>query len=218
MAKGNFDYIWLLNNDTVVDKSALIEMIKLAESNKSIGICGSKLLKMHHPKIIDSAGHIFKWGKIVDRGEGQIDKGQYDNRTNIIGAMAAACLYRTEMLKDIGLFDESFFMQYEDAELSWRAYLKGWRAKFVHQSMVCHKRGGTKARNLNTLHHLSLLNLRNTIITVKRHATLFQKLQFIIWFGGSALKNEIKKRFKKSETGANYFLRGLKEFYSYENK
>jgi len=145
LKKGDCDYVWLLNNDTVVGKDALVEIVKVAESNESIGLCGSKLLKMYNLKIIDSAGYVFKWGRTIDRGEGEIDKGQYDDKTNVIGAMAATCLYRVKMLRNIGLFDESFFMQYEDADLSWRANLRGWEAKLVPQSVVCHKRGGGKS-------------------------------------------------------------------------
>jgi GT2 family glycosyltransferase len=118
----NPDYILLLNNDTVVDKEFLRELAKAGMSYGRIGICGAKLLKMHNPKIIDSTGHILRMGRVVDRGTRKIDKGQYDNKTDVIGAMAAACLYKREMLEDIGLFDRSFFTVYEDAELSWRAF------------------------------------------------------------------------------------------------
>ena len=121
----NPDYIWLLNNDTVADKEFLGELVKAGMSYGRIGICRAKLLKMHNPKIIDSTGHILRMGRVVDRGTRKIDKGQYDNKTDVIGAMAAACLYKREMLEDIGLFDRSFFTVYEDAELSWRAFRNG---------------------------------------------------------------------------------------------
>ena len=60
-----------------------------------------KMLQMAHPKIIDSTGHIFGLGVIKDRGRGELDKGQFDDKRDIIGCCAGACLYRIKMLKEI---------------------------------------------------------------------------------------------------------------------
>ena len=54
--KKDFDYVWLLNNDTVIDRDSLIEMIKLAESDENIGMVGSKLVDYHDPQKIQSIG------------------------------------------------------------------------------------------------------------------------------------------------------------------
>jgi hypothetical protein len=47
------------------------------------------------------------------------------------------------MLDDIGLFDEDFFLIFEDYDLSLRAYQAGWKARFVPEARVFHVRGGT---------------------------------------------------------------------------
>ena len=179
----NSDYVLLLNNDTVVDREFLGELVKAGMSYGRIGICRAKLLKMHNPKIIDSTAHILRMGRVVDRGTRKIDKGQYDNKTDVIGAMAAACLYKREMLEDIGLFDRSFFTVYEDAELSWRAFRNGWNAKYAPNSIVYHKRGGTRRRRSNNIVYMTnLLLIRNTVTTVKRYGTKTQKMLFtLIW-------------------------------------
>ena len=119
LVKINPDFILLLNNDTVVKKDFLDKLIHSSEriTYEKIGIWSPKLLKYSDPSIIDSTGHIFYWGRIVNRGENVLDRGQYDNKENVIGAIAAAALYKKEMLIDIGLFDESYFILYEDAEL-----------------------------------------------------------------------------------------------------
>jgi len=54
--KRDFEYIWLLNNDVVIDKDALTELLKLAESDKKIGIVGSKLLYYYYPNTIQTLG------------------------------------------------------------------------------------------------------------------------------------------------------------------
>lgn len=171
-------YVFLLNNDTTVDPNCLLEMIKVAETYENVGIIQPKMLRMDDPKTIDSTGHVFRWGRLVDRGIGEVDRGQYDDKLEIIGACAGACLYRREMLEDIGLFDESFFAYYEDAELSWRAYRRGWKARYVPTAIVYHKRGGTSNRNKEIKAKVKRLHMRNLVITVKRHGTLPQKLVF----------------------------------------
>lgn len=181
-------YIALLNNDTTVDKNWLIKLIetcdmyKQLEVNTKIGIVTSKILNYDTPTILDSTGHIFKRGKLVDRGFGQLDHDQYDNQFDIIGACAGGCLYTREMLENIGLFEESFFMNYEDAELSWRAYLQGWKAKYSPYSIIYHKRGGTKEKNKNMQVKLSERNLVNMIYTVSKHGTNSQKITFLIYY------------------------------------
>jgi hypothetical protein len=59
----------------------------------------------------------------------------------IFGACAAAALYKARLFVDAGLFDEAFFILFEDAELSWRIRLQGYKAFLVPDSIVYHKRG-----------------------------------------------------------------------------
>ncbi|BDZ71822.1 glycosyltransferase family 2 protein [Methanobacterium petrolearium] len=95
----NPDYILLLNNDTIVNKEFLKELIMAVKKHETVGIFAPKILNANNPNIIDSAGHIFRWGRIVDRGSEKVDKNQYDAKTEVIGAKGAACLYKREMLE-----------------------------------------------------------------------------------------------------------------------
>ena len=86
------------------------------------------------------------------------------------------------MLEKVGLFDGSFITIYEDAEFSWRAFRNGWKAKFVPNSIVYHKRGGTRKKNNNISYKTNLLFIRNTVTTVKRYGTKTQKILFtLVW-------------------------------------
>ncbi len=169
-------YIALLNNDTIAEKNYLSEMMRVMENNPHIGICASKMLSMNNPRNIDSTGHIFgRWGAIIERGHNEVDNGQYDNKLEVVGACAGACLYRRTMLEDIGLFDEGFKIYYEDAELSWRAYKKGWPSRYVPRAIVYHKRGASSESKRAIRHNNRLLLLRNEITTVKRYGSISQK-------------------------------------------
>ncbi len=211
---GGTKYIALLNNDTRVEKYWLSELVKTMSSDKIIGICAPKILRMDDPQILDSTGHTFIHGMIRDRGLGESDKGQYDKKLNIVGACAGACLYRREMLEAIGLFDESFGTCYEDCELSWRAFKSGWKAQYVATAVVFHRCGGTTKSTEEIFQKMVKQNSINVITTIKRHATLIQKLQVSFHWGGIAIRSEIGKWLKRNAVGGKPFFERLKKLWT----
>ncbi|MDP4145743.1 MAG: glycosyltransferase [Bacillota bacterium] len=147
IAKGDLEYLWILNNDTTINKDALLEMVKLAESDKRIGIVGSKLLRYYNPNIIQEIYGEINW---KDNGKGigldENDKGQWDCNIEVSGRiMGASMLLKKELIDDIGLFDDKYFMEYEDADLCMRAKINGWKIFYCYKSKVFHKEGGTIA-------------------------------------------------------------------------
>lgn len=191
------EYIALLNNDTKAATNWLAEMASVMGSDPGIGICASKMLRMDEPRVLDSTGHIFIDGIIYDRGGGEPDKGQYDDKFDVAGACAGACLYRGRMLETIGFFDEGFGSYYEDAELSWRAYNSGWKAKYVPAAVVYHKRYGTSKGNEELRAQIAKQGNLNLIKAVRRHASLAGKLRLtIIW-----LKEAARQRMERSSSG-----------------
>jgi GT2 family glycosyltransferase len=175
----NPSYILLLNNDTIVDPKFLNEMVKASKIYDKTGIVGAKLLNAYNTHIIDSTGHVLSWGRIVDRGHGEVDHGQYDQQEKIMGAMAAAALYNKEMLLEIDLLDTSYVTLGEDADLSWRAYNKDWKAIYAPKSIVYHKRGRSITRK-SVLPEMTILSTKNTVEYVTRYGNLIQKLLFIL--------------------------------------
>jgi len=145
----NSQYILLLNNDTVVDKEFLSELINVAESDKNIGSVQSLLLKPGG-KTIDSIGQeISLWGA-EDKGINSKLTQNIDN-TEIFGACAAAALYPGKIFEEIGLFDEDFFIILEDIDISWKIRLKGLKSILASKSIVYHKRGISEAMSINEI-------------------------------------------------------------------
>lgn len=143
----NPDYILLLNNDTVVDQGFLSELIKVAEDNEEVGMVATKLLFYDAPNIINSIGTlIFRDGSAAHLGGREIDIGQYDQVVETFAPCAAAALYRSDMLNEIGLFDKDFFAYLEDVDLGWRARLAGWRCFLSSKSIVYHKHSATSKK------------------------------------------------------------------------
>ena len=138
-AKGEF--ILTLNNDSRADSRFIEELIK-PMADPEVGVCAAKML--FPDGRINSAGIcISRSGAAWDRGMFEPDRGQYEFVEEVFGACAGAALYRREMLDEIGLFDEDFFLYLEDVDLAFRARLAGWKCLYVPGARVIHHHGGT---------------------------------------------------------------------------
>jgi len=141
-------YIALLNNDTKVDKNWLQELVKVAGSDEKIGFCQPKILFLDNPRIIEEVGlGIERNGSVYQVGRQEENNGQYEHTVEVFGVSACATLCRTEMLAQIGLFDEDFFAYYEDVDLTTRARLAGWKCMYIPEAVVYHKHSGTSIKD-----------------------------------------------------------------------
>jgi GT2 family glycosyltransferase len=138
--------IALLNNDTVVDSQWLEELNHALNNHPEVGFCASKMLMYRDPNIIDSAGDMLGIAKAYKRGHGRPNGTEFNETEYVFGACAGAAIYRSEMLNDIGLFDETFVTNLEDVDLSFRAQLVGYKCMYVPSAVVYHKVGETKRR------------------------------------------------------------------------
>lgn len=139
-------WILSLNPDVVVRPGFVPALVRAAEQDARIGMVAPKLLRAADPTVLDSTGlFIDRRRRPYDRGQGEIDKGQYDTQTDVFGASGAAALYRRAMLEDVApdgeYLDADFFAYYEDADLSWRARLRGWRCVYAPEAVATHVRG-----------------------------------------------------------------------------
>lgn len=140
------EYILLFNNDAVADNYWAEQLVESAEINRQTGIITGKFMRMDK-KHLDSTGDFYSvWGLPYPRGRNEIDNGQYDNQLEVFGASGGASLYRAEMLKEIGLFDEDFFAYYEDVDISFRAQLAGWKVLYEPKAIAYHFVGGTSSK------------------------------------------------------------------------
>jgi GT2 family glycosyltransferase len=97
-------YVLLLNHDVQLDPRFLEILVALMEDRPEVGWCSGKLVRppAEGGKIrIDSAGEVIKRNRrVVNRGEGEVDCGQYDQAEPVFGVSAAAALYRRAMLDE----------------------------------------------------------------------------------------------------------------------
>ncbi len=139
------EYIVLLNNDTRPEPTWLAELYKVMK-DKQAGAVVPKLMYLHKKNVINNAGSFIREDKswpIVEQGANEVDKGQYDTVQEVTAFCGASVMLSRKMLDDIGLLDESFFMYFEDGDLSWRGQKKQWKYYLAPQSVVYHEHGGS---------------------------------------------------------------------------
>ena len=147
------EYLMFLNNDTRVAEKWLAELVKTMNEDESIGICGSKILFYRSPDTVNYAG-----GKITPIGSGyEISFGCKDtteaNPKHVGYASGASMIMRRSLFQELEGFDKSYFIYCEDVDLSWRAWLRGYRVVYVPTSIVYHKFTGTSTPEIAYLWH-----------------------------------------------------------------
>lgn len=156
--KNNYDYVALINNDAKPTSRWLEELVSVVQSNTNVGIVTGKLLKTDGT--IDSTGDQYTtWGLAYPRGRDDKDSKKYNSTEFVFGATGGASLYRIEMLKGIGLFDEDFFAYYEDVDLSFRAQLAGWLVAYTPRAVAYHKIGASSSKIPGFTTYMTIKNL-----------------------------------------------------------
>ncbi|MCB2213275.1 glycosyltransferase family 2 protein [bacterium] len=174
----NGDWVWLLNDDVRLVPGVVEAMLEVATSSPQIAAVQPKILSHHHRGMFDYAGgagglidrfgYPFAYGRIG--GDMELDGGQYDEPREIFWASGTACLWRRSTLKDIGLLDEDFFAHQEEIDLSWRAWLRGWKVASAPHGTVYHLGGSTLAyESWNKMY----LNHRNSLFMILKNADRF---------------------------------------------
>ncbi len=146
-----FEAIVLFNNDAVAEPDWLERLAAAAQAYPKAGIITSKIRHLSDSKL-DSTGDFYSiWGFPFPRGRDETDHGQYDapEQQVVFAGSGGASLYRAELFRQIGLFDQRFFAYFEDTDLSFRAHLTGWEVRYEPSAVVRHRISATSSRMKN---------------------------------------------------------------------
>jgi len=167
LAQKDFDYVWLLNNDTIIVKDSLTELVRTMNADASIGICGSKLMYYDAPDQIQALGG--KYNKFIGTSSHIVEKKGLLNIDYVVGA---SMLVSKVFIEKIGLMQEDYFLYYEDLDWSMRGK-KFFKLACNLNSVVYHKEGasaGGNTKDKNTKSKISdYYSIRNRVLFTKKY-------------------------------------------------
>jgi len=194
------DFIIILNNDTVVDKKLISELVKASKDD--IGIVVPKIYfypgfefhkgrykKEEEGKVFWYAGGIMDFRNVIGhhRGVDEVDHGQYDTVESTDFASGCCILVRREVFEKVGVFDDRYFLYYEDNDLSQRAGRSNFKIIYNPKAILWHKNAGSVGGSGSSLQDYYIT--RNRMLFGMKHAPLRSKVSLIreslsLMFGG----------------------------------
>ncbi|MBI2443366.1 MAG: glycosyltransferase family 2 protein [Candidatus Levybacteria bacterium] len=148
------DYIAVVNNDTVFDKKFLHAVVEAIRIEKKPGIFVPKIYfypgtEYHHDrykekewgKVLWYAGGNIDWKNVLasHRGVDEVDAGQYDGEDKTLFATGCCIILPKVILEEIGMFDDRYYLYFEDIDLSMRVKNAGFFVYFVPKAVLWHK-------------------------------------------------------------------------------
>lgn len=165
--KNDYDFVWLLNNDTVCEKRSLRLLVEGAMRN-GYGVAGTSLFYYNAPhevqcyggrtnKFFGTTSHIKKFPSVRD---------------NVNYVVGASFLIKKEVVSVVGMLPEEYFLYYEETDYCFKAKLNGFKIGVIEEAVVYHKEGGTigsGARENKKTEFMDMLVLRNRVIFHKKY-------------------------------------------------
>jgi GT2 family glycosyltransferase len=204
------DYLLLLNNDTLVDPGFLSALIRVAETDDRIGLLNPKIYYLEPPNTIWYAGGIRKPWRVFPKHLGlhKLDDGRYDTTREVTFITGCALLIKTNVVRQIGLLDEIFFLGFEDADWSVRAFQAGFKGVYVPAAVIWHRDAYVTGKNLGWAGR-DFYTMRNTILFARKHLQLIYWRPFILSVAGYLIYRTIAGLFKADVKRVQALYRGI---------
>jgi hypothetical protein len=209
------DYVFLLNNDTIVHPKAIDELVEAMESRKDAAMASAVILFPGDEQRIQC------YQAFIDRDRAWISRpGENDalsgiHRRTVETGFAPACavMFRRKALSEVGLFDERLFMNWEDYDICLRLTDAGWKLLTVGTAEVIHMHGQSQGTSSPFVVYFGT---RNRFICLFRHGSLWGILRnspfiarSLYWKMRSfGLKNVVCQ--KAFMTGILHFVTGIR--------
>ncbi|HJV36720.1 glycosyltransferase family 2 protein [Geomonas sp.] len=181
MAKGA-DYVWLLNNDTVVDPNALSEMVPVAEADTSVGMIGPKILLHSQPDHLNCIGSTIdlRTGQPRLLALGEKDDGRFDEIAEMDTLSGCSLLVRSALVERVGLLDDRFFLFYEETDWILRAKKAGFKMLYVPKARIWHKVSASVGGHQSPL--MLYYMIRNNALLMRKNVGRGSYLLFLVIF------------------------------------
>lgn len=198
--QNDMSHVWILNNDTVVEPSALSALTNKVSTDNTIGLCGSRMIYFHDRDKLQGIGGQYKPLLATTRhvAEGEAADTVFDERfieKELDYVIGASMLITRACLKDVGLLCEDYFLYFEEFDYCQRLASRGYTFSIATDSWVYHKEGGSTESGRSVVS--DFYQVRNRLIITKKY---YPKYYFFVYFSifGVLLNRLRRKEFKKA--------------------
>ncbi len=134
-----YPYVFLLNNDAEVEPTALRRLVEAAEAHPRAGILSPLILYAGEKRVWFAGAYRRRFLPGISMPAYRRQRSIPPHPRPIDYATGCAMLLRKEMLQEVGLLDESYFMYWEDLGLGERARRAGWQVLLIPTAVVQHR-------------------------------------------------------------------------------
>ncbi len=190
LAASSSPWVLTLNPDARPDSDFLARLVgrALDPSSGRVGAVTGRLVRPGTPARVDACGmKLVRSWRHLDRGSGELDRGQYGDAERVFGATGAASLWSRAALADVAIdgraFDERFHSYREDAELCFRLRARNWEVLYEPQARCVHARAVTPRGRRSVAPEINRRSLANRYLWRLTHqstANLFATLPWTL--------------------------------------
>lgn len=145
--RDNYDWIWLLNNDTTVPDETFKSILDILPTlDKEIGIVGFQIRSLADPDFIHHAGTGICYPAGIHK-TGSVKLGQHQKRTFEHWVTGASMLIRREVFEKIGLLDKNMKHIGSDSDFCYRARAAGYKVIYEPNFVIYHQIGTSQNPN-----------------------------------------------------------------------
>lgn len=216
------DFIWLLNNDAIAKPESIEHLVKAAIANPEAGALGAIVLEGHSSTAEEAGlGEInFKKAKTYLRKTGQDKSSSQTSSKQESGIYSCSwlsgsnLLLRSSALSKVGLFDERYYLYFEDVELCKRLTDAGFKCLLVPGSTIEHEGNASTQGGLSLWR--SYYHSRNRLLFFMQYCSPSQRPIALLSIWGHFIKHcfTLPLRGKAGRARLKAEWLGLNDYYS----
>ncbi|MBI4688133.1 MAG: glycosyltransferase family 2 protein [Nitrospirae bacterium] len=198
------DFVFLLNNDTIVDSQILNSFLEAMRLYPEAGIMGGKVYYYHTPDVIWNAGA--HWNEtaldFVLLGDNTLDSDGYNDIMRTDYVVGCSMFIRSEVFAKIGLLAPEFFLCWEEIDLCVRAKKAGFECFFIPNAKIWHKIGASLGEMDSPVR--TYFNTRNHLLWAKRNLPFRRRLALY-----RMVCKELVPKFEVNTSGSYAFFKKI---------
>jgi GT2 family glycosyltransferase len=199
------EYVFLLNNDTAIDKEMLLRMVAASEADPEVGMVGPTIYYFDPPNMLWSAVNSIRWpqGQIIRHGMNEAHPKVADDAPaqEVDYVDSCAVLVKREVIEKVGMLDEAFFINYDDADWNIRARQAGFKIVYVPTACLWHKVSAAMGQaSPATTYYMT----RNSLLFFWRHSRGLTRLKAVMYVIGRTVRTIAAWTLKRQYSHQNF--------------